>query len=323
MNLKMKTSKGILLLTTFVAGLLGLFVSINAQDKTDENDSNAQILNQYIKSKGSNLILFDASNIKQFWTDKSVVSLNGLISITPSIPNKTLFDSPAYKTQLANVLETQDCKVEIISENPDVAFSILDSSSKKVSSSVMEEDFIHYHVFSSTFHLEDIDNFQFALQFSSKTADPISIKKIILTFVPNEKSAFLGSPGFDILLKEFEEKGITVQDKDVQYIISKKYNKIFFKVLNQYAAQDYTFFCHSWPVDEKDLLPNRVQYGSNNNHFTTRRKTVAIPKPYSCQSEYAIVQIPLPSYKCSKIEYGEFSEGNGKRVWALSLDGID
>ena len=156
-------------------------------------DEDTKILNDFVKSRGNGIISFDATNIKQFWIDKSVVARNNTIEILLSASSQR--KSLPFGIQLANVNETQDCKIDILSESSDVSFSILNGESEILSKSAMEEKFINYNVYSTSFHLENTQNLFFNVVFSSKTSDILSIKKIILSFSQNKNTTFLVSPG--------------------------------------------------------------------------------------------------------------------------------
>ena len=52
----------------------------------EKNDS--ELIDKYIKSLGDKTIVFDGSNIKQFWVDKTVVSKNNEIIILLTNKNK-------------------------------------------------------------------------------------------------------------------------------------------------------------------------------------------------------------------------------------------
>ena len=162
----------------------------------DSSSADAKLLDDYVRSKGYvTPIVFDSSNIKQFWVDKSVLSQDKTISISLDKKTNEGFESVPLKIQLINVNERQDCKVEVISDTPDVSFSVADNKSKVLSSSSSEDSFVQYHVASSTFHLEDTPDYSFNLKFSSKSNDEISVKKIILSFSNNKNTSFLSSPG--------------------------------------------------------------------------------------------------------------------------------
>lgn len=72
---------------------------------------------------------------------------------------------------------------------------MLNKDLKKLSDSSPETDLFEYKNFSSVFHLESTPGNVFFLQFSSKSLESISLKKIILTFPKNSESSFLLSPG--------------------------------------------------------------------------------------------------------------------------------
>ena len=282
--------------------------------KNTSNDSNDGLLDHFIQAKGPNAFFFDASNIKQFWTDKSVVSKDNTIVILLNEEHKT---SPWLNIQLANVLETQDCKVEVVSENKDLVFSIANRKLEILSKSTDENDFVQYHVYTSTFHLEDLDDFSFKIQFSSPQNNPISIKKIIFSFTANKESAFLGSPGFEQLLKEIDAKGISVPNSDVKYLISEENNKLFVKIPKEIPLDSW-FIYHIVPGDPKDLLPGREEHGFNNYDFSPSNKPHAlIPKAYASNSNYSIIHIQLPSYRYSSLDFGQ-AKGD-ERYWRTQI----
>lgn len=171
--------------------LLIISISLYAQkdNSNGKNNDDQKLIDQYVQSKGSRIIVFDSSNIKQFWTSNSVLSQNGLIRIQLY----DSFKSIPLSIQLSNVSADLDCSIEVISSNEDLSFSILSSDSKKISSSISESSFIQHHVFSSSFHLADAQKFKFNIVFSSTYSQVLSINKIILSFSQNKN--FLSTPG--------------------------------------------------------------------------------------------------------------------------------
>lgn len=180
-----------------------LFVSIQSfsQNKTSDKtliENNNELIIKFIQSKGDKIIVFDSSNIKQFWIDNSVVSNNDSFDILLSNNKKTLnYESVPFRIQLENVNETQDCKIDVIlDESGDCSFAILDDDCSKIlSTSIPEDSFLHYSIISSTFHMEDTKRLSLNLKFSTKNKQLITIKKIILSFSDNKNSSFLSSPG--------------------------------------------------------------------------------------------------------------------------------
>ena len=173
-----------------------ILVTVMSYGATAET-KDKELLDGFIKAKGYKAcILLTPSNIKQFWTEKSVSSQNDLIKVILEKTNANQRESSLYKIQLANVLETQDCKIEMITESSDLSFSVYNSDNKVISSSSKEDDFIQYHVVSSTFHLGDTNDFAFYCSFSSNN-DIVALKRIIISFSDNPNSVFAGSPGFD------------------------------------------------------------------------------------------------------------------------------
>ena len=186
------SKKAILFAGIVISGLL------YAQNKSQDSfvNSDEALLNQFFASKGTDNISFDASNIKQFWIDKSVSSKNNNINIVLDKDKKNaknLFKSIPLKIKLANVSVIQDCTIDVISDDQDLSFAVNDSTNMVISSAISKQQFVRHSVLSSSFHLVDTDDFSFYLQFSSNTSPYISINKIILSF-SNDKT-FLTSPG--------------------------------------------------------------------------------------------------------------------------------
>ena len=216
-NLFLKTKKSLIISSCTV-----ILASILASASAANDKSDSALLDDFIKSKGySSIISFDSSNIKQYWISNEVCSIDDSIVIV--LPSEKLESTP-LKIQLANVDELMDCKVTVYTKEQDVTFSVLDSSLNKLSQSTAEDSFIHYNIFSSVFHIEDLSNNSFNLMFSSKdsskNSNKISIKKITLSFTKNSTSKYLASPGkvsfsFDDMKATPENKSeLTSVDKD-------------------------------------------------------------------------------------------------------------
>lgn len=297
--------------------LVFLCLSLYSQPPSNvlkERESDEILISKFVEAKGNNIICFDASNIKQFWIDSTVAAKDKKIYIQN--------ENASYKIQLANVLETQDCTVEVVSTNPNLSFWVVDTSSKTLAESSKEQDFIQYHVFSSTIHLEDTDRFSFYIQFNSKTKEPILIDKIILSFSQNKQSKFLGSPGFDALLGLFDKEGInasTVEEpyKKIQSIILKENNKLYLKIPEQLTKTNVFYFYHVIPSDKKNLV-NPTSSFNNLDGWFNNRKLFIVPKPYSSDSEYIIIQQDLPQYEYTHLDIGQY-EGN-KCFWIINFD---
>jgi len=189
-SLQTKTTKLAILFLSICSPML--FAQKANQDLKDDSI----LLDDYIKSKhNSSIIVFDSNNAKQFWIDKSVFCKDNVINIQLEQSNNTSFESVPLKIKLVNVNEAQDCKVELISKNSDVAFSVLNEKKASLSKSSLEEKFIDYNVYSSTFHLEDAKDFSFFIKAMSDSADVLSVKSIVLSFTPNKNGTYLSSPG--------------------------------------------------------------------------------------------------------------------------------
>ena len=182
----------ITLCISFVFALAGFAYSQNIkQNDSIDND----LINQYIRSKGTNTIVFDSSNIKQFWVDRSVLSQEDCISIALEPNHDLSFESCPLKIKLINVNETQDCTIDVITNDANISFSLLDSNKKSISIENSKTQFIQSTIVTSLFHLEDTQDLSFFLKFNSKNSNSIQIKKIILSFSSNSKSSFFASPG--------------------------------------------------------------------------------------------------------------------------------
>ena len=193
-----------------------------------DNASNSKLLDDFLKSRGYNgLIIFDASNIKQFWTNNSVISKDNSIIILLENSSSQGRESDLFNIQLANVFENQNCKIDVITTDSALSFSVYDKNSKKLSSSSSEEDFIQYHVLSSSFQMEDTLGFSFKVKFFSKSNATISIQKIILSFSENANCSFLLSPGeLNVSPKNITlESGTFVDDS---FTVKGNKNRIYF-----------------------------------------------------------------------------------------------
>ena len=158
-SLQAKTIKYAILFLSICSPML--FAQKAKQDVKDDSI----LLDDYIKSKhNSGIVIFDSSNAKQFWIDKSVYCKDNVINIQLEQAKNASFESVPLKIKLVNVNEAQDCKVDLISETPNVSFSILNEKSATLSKSSLEEKFIDYNVYSSTFHLEDAKDFSIGYQ---------------------------------------------------------------------------------------------------------------------------------------------------------------
>lgn len=289
-----------------------------SSDNTNNNSlSDSDLINGFIKSKGySHSIVFDASNIKQYLTDHSVISTDNTIHVLLKNDN-SIYKSIPLKFQLSNVIETQDCRIDVIYKGSNFSFSVLDSVSKQISSSSSDSDFIDYHIATSLFHLEDTQDFSFQLVFSSEEIGQISISKIVLSFSNNQNSIFLGSPGFNELFRMIQTDGQSSDCSDVKYYISHEFNKIFI-IIPRNIAESYRFLYHVYPVDKSDLLPDRQgKYLFNNYDFSLKRRDVVIPIPYFAAKDFVIIQRALPAYPCKKIVIGQYD--SNVKPWTIEI----
>ncbi len=111
-----------------------------------------KLLDDFIMSKGFNHpVVFDASNIKQFWVDNTVASNDGSILISLSRLSET-FKSKSLPIQLANVDVSQDCRVDIVTEDTLLDFSILNHANKKIPTTNLKERYLYYNILTSSFY---------------------------------------------------------------------------------------------------------------------------------------------------------------------------
>jgi len=302
----------------FIAVLFSINIIVfsqNANNKFDDSD----MLDQYIKAKGyASTIVFDQSNIKRYWIHSSVLADKQNITISLNQQNAGLFESAPLKLQLMNVTETQSCRVEVITTDKDFGFSVFSDLKQKLSDSSQEQDFINYHILSSTFNLEDTKDFSFQLKFNSAKDSIVKIDKIILTFFENKQTNYLGSSGFQNMIKQIEENGSEASSEyNVKYILDKEHNKLFIRIPRD-LAESQKFFWHIYPVDKKDLLPGRETTGFNNIGFSLNQKYRIIPPNYSSDADCVIIQVPLPTYEFSLLRFGQFD--SSKRIWTISVN---
>lgn len=175
----------------FLLFLMVGVVPVYAQhDAADE-----KLLNDFIASMGyDHPIVFDTSNIKQFWIDKTIAAKDNKIMIALHEQTQGKWESNMLPIQLANVDVTLDCRIDVITENPSIVFSVLNQDNKVLSSSNPKDDFLNYHIVSTSFHLCETSEFMLRLKFFSESENIISAKKIILSFSEDSQS-FSISPG--------------------------------------------------------------------------------------------------------------------------------
>lgn len=174
--------------------VLNCFMSAQSASLSQKEINDNALIAKYIDSKEyGHPIIFDASNIKQFWVENSVVSKDNSILIMLDRNEKQLLQSSLYHLKLINVSGLQDCKIDIISKNSDIDFAVLDSNRNVISGERQTDTFIDYTVTSKSFHLDETNQLSFDLAFNSKSEDVLSIKKIVLSFSKNK--LYLSSPG--------------------------------------------------------------------------------------------------------------------------------
>ena len=236
--------------TIAIFSSLMLMLFANAQTDTKKQADDSTLLDSYVQSRGyGSTISFSPSNIKQFWVDKSVVSQDDLIRISL---NKTAdnWESVPLRIQLANVDASLDCKVEIVSKEKALDFSVLNGDLKPIGTSSDQSSFVQYNIISSTFSLEKTQDSTFYLKFISKNG-LLEIKRIILSFSNNEQ--FVISPGKIAFFEDNIEK--------ISGVVSQEGNSFL-------ATGDYTRF----------LSPKRIMLSNNTiNNSITVKNTGDVP----------------------------------------------
>ena len=228
----------------FIALAPMAFAQKAEKDNIYKND--LKQLDEYIKSQGyKNVISFDASNIKQYWVDNNVFTQNNTINILleDNRARLNLLKSLPLKIQLANVDETMNCKVDVVTSNPDTAFAITNSKSKIISESSNNDTFIQYHIISSIVHLEDTYDSAFFMNFTSNSLDRLSIHKIVLSFSKNPESSFVLPPG-SVLLKNDNyiiDSSVSSFEQKSQDGFEMKGKNSLLKLKNKIRVQDNDF----------------------------------------------------------------------------------
>lgn len=189
--------------------LFALVFFINAQSNGEDNkkvgsaDNDSKLIESFIQSRGySNTIVFDASNVKRFWIDKSIVSRDASINIVLDKGSSYDWTGIPLPVQLANVREDLDCRIDVISKDQDFDFSVLNKEKELIQCSPSNEMFIDHKITSKSFHLEDTTSFLFHLSFNSRQLTTLSIEKIVFSFSTNKKSNFLYGPGSITIAKD-------------------------------------------------------------------------------------------------------------------------
>lgn len=216
------------IIVSFIA-LLSCTLYATSETSFEPNDK--KLINQYIESLGySTPIVFDSSNIKQFWIDNSVVSEDNSIKIVLQ-HSPDGFISVPLKIKLANTHEAMNCTIDVITERSDLSFSVKNEKNKEIAKSSASNDFITYKDFSATVHLEDVQNETFFLVFNSAAQDYIAMKNIVLSFSKNKNSQFLLSPGLLKVTKDnvsiynasiVDEQNFALKGKALQLSSQKK-----------------------------------------------------------------------------------------------------
>lgn len=256
-----------------------------AQKMTDQklNPTNGEndLINKYVQTKGNMIISFDASNIKQFWIDKSVIAEKDsfVISLTKNKTNS--YKSKPLKIQLANVDASYECNVFVLTQTDNVNFSITDTNLNPVSFKNKMDSFIDYHELSSSFRLIEIKDNTFNFSFTSSVQD-IEVKAIVLSF--SQKNKYPSHPGYLVMNLDTVQTDAKLIPHDNQQsysvngtnplLISKEkiyvtdntvYSTITIK--NTGDKQFNAFFGYEPYTEDEERIDNRAIPYKNENHI--------------------------------------------------------
>lgn len=299
----------------------GLFISLfflpiclsaqatNASTNTKITDD--ELIQQFIQSCGKDTIVFNASNIKQFWVDRSVSSQNSFINIELTDGNDA-FKSVPLKIQLANVNEMQDCKITVIAKEHDAAFSVTDSKKKNLASSSSENDFLQFSVLSSTMHLEETGDFSFFINFNTTKSPLLTIKAIVLSFSNNQKTSFLPSPGALKLGKD-ELKTSNIESSDGTSFVMKGTRSSAFSKKNIYVSNNT--ISSSVKVKNIGKAPARIYIGYA---AYTKDHVILEAKNYPLNKNSKTLHVVSFEKGSNKVIVDSYQEANGNCYVALN-----
>ncbi len=178
-----------------VMSLVAFSFVVQAQTDAKKLSDNSNLLEQYIQSQGyAYSIKFDASNVKQFWTDKSVSRQDNAVKIFLHSSKNVKYESIPLRVLFKNTNASLDCKIDVFTRETGISFSVCNTKNNAVlSSSSSVNDFLNYKNLTSTTHFEDIDSSSFFLKFQSAESSEITIDAIVFSFSGNKD--YLHSPG--------------------------------------------------------------------------------------------------------------------------------
>lgn len=184
-----------------------LFVSFSQSVKSSDSDgvTDSELIDQFVISNNlKKTIVFDSGNIKRFWVSNAVSSSDNLINILldQNGKEKNKMESVPLEFKLINVDESMDCRIDILSDSPDIAFSIANMDDKPIPSPNSSATFKDLYITSSTIHMDSVKNHVLRIIFNSYTTEAISIKNVILSFSENNSSQYLRGPGEIKMSKE-------------------------------------------------------------------------------------------------------------------------
>lgn len=209
--------------------LFVFFTTYSQEKKTGENltsTSNEELLNKYINSKAP-AIVFDETNIKQFWVDNSVFAKDNFINIFLDEKESNRFESRPLKIQLANVNEEQVCRIEIFSCNSNISFSVFDNNGIALANSQNDDSFIDYCVSFLSFSLEDTSDLTFNLKFQSSLSEVLALKKILLSFPTTQSGSLKSSRMIRYNLNNLKQNPAITEINEKEFSISGKNKTVY------------------------------------------------------------------------------------------------
>ena len=179
---------------SIIVSLMTFSLMSQAQIDSKIQNDDSNLLEQYIQSQGyTNSIKFDASNIKQFWVDKSVRSQNNAVKLILHSSKNMKFESIPLRILFKNINASLSCRIDVFLKETGISFSVSNANNKVLATSSSANDFLSYKALSSTVRFEDIDNSSFFLKFQSADTSEITIDAIVFSF--SENKDYLHSPG--------------------------------------------------------------------------------------------------------------------------------
>lgn len=279
-----KVSSGILLILLMVLSKAA-YGQTNEQIKTNVNNDTT-LINEYIQSQvNGNTIVFDYKNIKQYWVSNTVFCNNNQFCLLLQKDKKdNKLKSAPLKIQLANVDDSMLCRVNVITTSNDFDFDIINKNNQVISRSNEIKSFITYYDKTACFSLFDTGNYSFDFVFSSDNLDKLNIERIVLSFLPKEKT-IIDIEKNNVLLSNAElseEDSFIMKGKRSQLVFKDKviipndYLRSRITIKNIGNSPTHIYIGYSVHASNGEMINHRsFPYNNKNNVL----EVVAIDKP--------------------------------------------